>query len=266
VPAAQTVEGGVQLRLTGLGFDKVAANATPYVSGVVEDADWCIPRAQSTYYEYCYLNDGPCTSSCEVHDAVDSVDIRIVGQVIRLTLTMSGFADVPFRLRPPFSGSCVAHVVFDQASVTLDLRAGIDPASGELAFSVENTTFDVQDFQATNCGIISDLATVMVSAFEASGTLFADPRLPRPGGRSRAATRIEKPAGRRGVPRSPRRAWRRRGRLGGRPATAPCTRAASSRERPAPSRWSGFASARGRTPDRPARFRLRPAAARPRTG
>nr|HEX4316848.1 MYXO-CTERM sorting domain-containing protein [Kofleriaceae bacterium] len=155
----QTIEGGGQVRVTPTGFNKM----TSILPGVLNSAfksGFTIPGGTAiSIVSYCGGSGG---AGCHIAVTLNSVTVNVTNQqTLHLAIDAAGSTSVP--LSVPIIGSCTMDVSVAHLQADTDLDLGIDPTTGELTVhlaDINNFSFNGQSF--TGCGIVSDLADVVV--------------------------------------------------------------------------------------------------------
>ena len=175
LPADQTVEGGAQIRVTQQGFSKL----TSILPGLLNQqlgAGFCVPGGSVALglVDYCRNDQGQCRSGCRIVPTLNDVTLSVTGgaqQVLHAHVDARATAAIPLSA---FVGSCTVNVTVDHLIADVDVVFGVDGPTGELtihANAINQFSFNGHNF--TGCGIISDLASVVVDILNTAIGQFA---------------------------------------------------------------------------------------------
>jgi MYXO-CTERM domain-containing protein len=171
LPADQTIEGGLQVRVTRTGFQ----NVKNVVAALINDAfgpGFCIGEIGAGIFiadvEACYQND--CTggaTGCQVDVALESIDMSVPdSDTFRVHVVIDVSTNIPARLLDPLFGfelaSCNLGVNLNDGDIVLDIGFLIEPNSGELEIDLQNIDLDLSGFDSSGCGFISDILDFVV--------------------------------------------------------------------------------------------------------
>ncbi|HEX3594440.1 MAG TPA: hypothetical protein VHU80_05040 [Polyangiaceae bacterium] len=168
LPAAQTLEGGGQMRVTASGFAKLGARATALVSSELAKTTVCVAEGTQTLVDYCYANDGACTAGCLVHVTPTSVSLSIAdSETLNVKLVGNATSHVPARTSVG-NLSCAADVTLTGLHADADLAFSIDASTGDLVLQVARVSgVTVDSATAVGCGAAGNL-TAFVAPFSTS--------------------------------------------------------------------------------------------------
>lgn len=173
VPADQTIEGGVQVRVTKSGFDKIEAMIPGLVASIFGDiyvppdcsgiSNCQNPGGDCLYWRYCYNGAG-----CKVNFNIDSINTSIPDpSTFRIDAQFD--IDVP---QIPVNGevacigaSCQLSASLANARIEADVRFSIDPATGELRVNLAGIrSLDLSGFSLTGCSGVGDFIGDVIGA------------------------------------------------------------------------------------------------------
>ncbi len=162
--ASQTIEGGVQVRVTASGLRTIADAAKQIIASTIGQTGICIPQASGSGFEACYQNGcSGGTRGCRVNVSLGNLTTTTVNaSTLRASVTFSASSSVPVRYNCPLGSwcnvSCSASASLSNSRIEADVRLGIAPSDGEL-------TLSLQDIRALNINI----PTASVCGLEVSG-------------------------------------------------------------------------------------------------
>lgn len=164
LPAAQTLEGGAQIRLSPAGFAKLAS----IVPALLNDAlgqGVCVPEFAFGATDVCYLNDGSCTQGCFIDVDLSDVHLSVTNQNT-LDVAIQASAGGAIRIDPPIVTTCTASLTAD-LSANADITVSIDPTTGALEVRLDRINdFDTNGVNFSGCAIASDLALIMTEVID----------------------------------------------------------------------------------------------------
>ncbi|RMH41410.1 MAG: hypothetical protein D6689_11245, partial [Deltaproteobacteria bacterium] len=169
LPADQTIEGGMQVRVTRTGFDAIEN----IVKAVVQDSfgdGFCVGRQSIDAFvadgEACYRND--CTGGargCQVDVALQSIDLSVPDpNTFRAHVVVDVSTQIPARIRVlgVTVDSCTMNVTLNDGDVTLDVGFFTRASDGELDIQLQNIDLDLSGFNSSGCGFISSVLDLVV--------------------------------------------------------------------------------------------------------
>ncbi len=144
LPPSQTIEGGVQVRVTQHGLATLTAAARDIINNLVAGGV-CIPPASqdlgiATLYA-CYQNQ--CAGGapgCNVHVTINNLTSDTVGSsTVRADVNLSGSTTVPLKV-PTFLGdiTCDLGVAISNGHIIAEVVVGTSPTTGEITLTLGN--------------------------------------------------------------------------------------------------------------------------------
>jgi MYXO-CTERM domain-containing protein len=173
VPAAQTIEGGVQVRVTRNGL-RTITNAAKEIIGNLTRQGICIPRPSDVDLgilgELRICARGDCAggaTGCRVNVSLGNVATSVVGaQVLRADVTFGGSATVPITYVPPIFDNitCNLGASMSNAHLVVDVRVGTSATTGELTVNLDAVrALDISpSINVCDLGLPSDVVTFIV--------------------------------------------------------------------------------------------------------
>ena len=143
IPAAQTIEGGVQVRMTQGGLDVIGAAARDLINSLVAGGV-CLPQASqdlliATLYA-CYRHECGDAPACNVDVSLNRLDVHAQGSsTVRVDVNFDGSTTVPLKI-PTFLGdiTCDLGVTIRGGRVVADVNLGTSSSTGELTLDLGN--------------------------------------------------------------------------------------------------------------------------------
>jgi MYXO-CTERM domain-containing protein len=166
LPAAQTIEGGAQIRVTPHGFQTL----TSVLPGLINEqlsAGFCLPGDSVLLgaFSYCESNSGGCTNGCRVIPTLNNVTVTPTG-----TSNLDVKINAKVHLAMPVSIigiGCTLTVDVASAQGDVNVGLGTNPTTGELTLSpgaVQNFTF--ANPSISGCSIGSDIVSFVIDLFK----------------------------------------------------------------------------------------------------
>jgi MYXO-CTERM domain-containing protein len=171
LPADQTIEGGMQVRVTRNGFDAIE----DVVRAVVNDSfgdGLCVGKVGAGILiadvEACYNNS--CTGGaqgCQVNISLDDIQMSVPDpDTFHIRVVISADTSIPARLLDPFFditlASCTLDVDLDMGIVDLYVGFFIDSNTGELDIALQDIDINLSGFNSSGCGFISDILDFVI--------------------------------------------------------------------------------------------------------
>jgi uncharacterized protein (TIGR03382 family) len=162
LPAAQTVEGGAQIRVTAQGFDTLEEVANDVLGDTLEGG-LCMPEAAVDLFvgdlEYCFGDNGGCDDACDVDLHVDSLSLTPATGRIRLRTKFDVHVPVPAQLDTALGtiGPCTLDVVANDNVIDADILLGVRASDGELSLRLG----DISELEVhptiSGCGFVGSV-------------------------------------------------------------------------------------------------------------
>jgi len=174
LPAAQTLEGGAQIRVTQAGFQKLTSVLPAVLHDGVGQVVCVASLSQVGLGDACYTSQGACSPGCafDVEPAGAAFQLLVTNQqTLRLTIQASATASV--QIDPadvvfvPIS-PCTASVTVGQLDLDADISLGVDPGTGALSATLAGINgFDASEVSYSGCpGVdVSGMVGLVVDSF-----------------------------------------------------------------------------------------------------
>jgi hypothetical protein len=162
LPASQTLEGGAQIRLTQIGFQKIT-NVLPAMLHDGVGPTVCVAQQSIGNNDVCYTNQGACSPGCSFGIGVDTVNISITNlQTLNVAISAPAIA-ASIQVDPPFPFSaCTVSLTTGRMSVDADIPLSIDPATGVFVAEIAAiNTVDFGNVSHSGCNEIPERATIV---------------------------------------------------------------------------------------------------------
>lgn len=171
LPRDQTVEGGVQIRVTPSGFNTL----TSVLPGIVDDSikdGFCIGKLgpwdlEIADVDACYQAD--CAGGkvgCKVSVSLDALHMSVPDpQTFRVEAIFDVSAPIKARADWIIGGAstCTLNVTLNNGRVVADIGFGIDPPTGELTVKLKSIkTFDISNLGLSGCGVLGDILDAFI--------------------------------------------------------------------------------------------------------
>ena len=178
LPVDQTVEGGAQIRVTPQGFDKL----TSLLPGAINQAlgnGICVPGGSAglsiagfdvASAHYCESNSGAtCNPGCKINTSLNSLSTQVVGQNLRVNVSAQLHTTIhlDFYAVGINVDSCDMTLDSNDLNGSFDVAFGIKPADGSLDIHLANINSFSLDLTWGNCGIISDIGSLITNLLDA---------------------------------------------------------------------------------------------------
>lgn len=167
-PAEQQIEGGVQVRITRLGVEKLVSIVQPLVQEQLKKP-FCLPEAEQTIIgiakvKECNMGCGS-GNGCPVTVTLSKDGLLVSlpdGNMPLLGIDVSFDVSVPIRVTVNFFGTGDLQVATFQVSAPATqlhsaVRVGVDPPSGELALQLDALRLDRLELHIGGCGFVQPI-------------------------------------------------------------------------------------------------------------
>src|SRR3972149_1682182 len=166
VPKDQTVEGGVQIRVTPAGFGKLTSIVPGLINGAL-GGGFCLPRGNQDLgiadIVWCGNNDcAGGAQGCRMNLNLDSINMSVPdAQTFRVETQFDVSTTIPINADLPWplpDVGCDPGVSLQNARVVAGLAFSIDPATGHLRINLAGIqALDITNINFSGCGFASDL-------------------------------------------------------------------------------------------------------------
>jgi MYXO-CTERM domain-containing protein len=170
LPADQTLEGGMQVRVTRAGLEHLRSVVAAVITDALTGQGICLPRqsidafvadGQACYEYHCNGGAEGCQVNLMLQDVVMSAPDDDTFR-IRAVFDVDTSLDIRIRVLGITVRTCDMGVKLEDGDVTADIGFVIDPATGELGVRLQNLDVALDGFDASNCGIIDNVADFLV--------------------------------------------------------------------------------------------------------
>ncbi len=134
LPAAQTVEGGAQIRITRQGFLKLTSVVPDLVNEQLVDG-LCVPQGNQAGIDYCYETQDQCAPGCKVALSLNQTQfVATNAYTLTLRLDLAASATVP--TTAPGFAPCYLFANGDHLYGDADIELVPDATTGQLTVTV----------------------------------------------------------------------------------------------------------------------------------
>jgi MYXO-CTERM domain-containing protein len=138
LPAAQTVEGGAQVRVTQAGVTKLESYAEGVISSQLANG-FCLPEGNQFSVHYCYTQQGQCNPGCKVDVALNGTQFLSTNTSI-LTVRVDVDVNATIPTEQSLFQPCNIFADGNHIKGDANLELATDPTTGELTVAVKDIT------------------------------------------------------------------------------------------------------------------------------